>query len=61
MIPAIIRLSIANRIIIVAVAIMMGITGIWAIRATPVDAIPDLSDVQVIVRTPFAGQTPQVV
>ena len=61
MIPAIIRASIANRIIILALAVMMGITGIWAIRSTPVDAIPDLSDVQVIVRTPFAGQAPQVV
>ena len=61
MIPAIIRASIANRIIILALAVMMGIAGIWAIRSTPVDAIPDLSDVQVIVRTPFAGQAPQVV
>jgi Cu(I)/Ag(I) efflux system membrane protein CusA/SilA len=49
MIPAIIRASIANRIIILALAVMMGIAGIWAIRSTPVDAIPDLSDVQVIV------------
>ncbi|MEI4262657.1 efflux RND transporter permease subunit [Roseovarius sp. D0-M9] len=61
MISAIIRGAIANRIIIIALAIMMGIAGIWAIRSTPVDAIPDLSDVQVIVRTPFAGQAPQVV
>mmetsp|Transcript_7471 Transcript_7471/g.12673 ORF Transcript_7471/g.12673 Transcript_7471/m.12673 type:complete len:731 (-) Transcript_7471:16-2208(-) len=40
---------------------MMGAVGIWAIRETPVDAIPDLSDVQVIVRTPYPGQAPQVV
>jgi Cu(I)/Ag(I) efflux system membrane protein CusA/SilA len=61
MIPAIIRASIANRVIILALAVMMGVAGIWAIRETPVDAIPDLSDVQVIVRTPYAGQAPQVV
>ena len=48
MIPAIIRASIANRVIILALAAMMAVAGIWAIRATPVDAIPDLSDVQVI-------------
>ncbi|MDV7145590.1 CusA/CzcA family heavy metal efflux RND transporter [Tropicimonas sp. TH_r6] len=61
MIAAIIRASIANRFVIVALAVMMAAAGIWAIRETPVDAIPDLSDVQVIVRTPYAGQAPQVV
>ncbi|WP_108862305.1 efflux RND transporter permease subunit [Ruegeria sp. Alg231-54] len=61
MIPAIIRSSLANRFVILALAFMMGVAGIWAIRETPVDAIPDLSDVQVIVRTPYAGQAPQVV
>ena len=61
MIPAIIRTSIANRFIIVALALMMAVAGVWAIRETPVDAIPDLSDVQVIVRTPYPGQAPQVV
>ena len=61
MIPAIIRISLANRFVIVALAFMMGSAGIWAIRETPVDAIPDLSDVQVIVRTPYPGQAPQVV
>lgn len=61
MIPAIIKDSIANRFIILVLAFMMGAVGIWAIRETPVDAIPDLSDVQVIVRTPYPGQAPQVV
>jgi Cu(I)/Ag(I) efflux system membrane protein CusA/SilA len=60
-IPAIIKDSIANRFIILVLAFMMGAVGIWAIRETPVDAIPDLSDVQVIVRTPYPGQAPQVV
>lgn len=61
MITAIIRSSLANRFVILALAFMMGVAGIWAIRETPVDAIPDLSDVQVIVRTPYPGQAPQVV
>ncbi|WP_371060268.1 efflux RND transporter permease subunit [Rhodosalinus sp. 5P4] len=61
MIPTIIRASIANRFIIVALALMLAAAGVWAIRETPVDAIPDLSDVQVIVRTPYPGQAPQVV
>jgi len=60
-IPAIIRASLANRFVILVLAVMMGVAGIWAIRETPVDAIPDLSDVQVIVRTPYPGQAPQVV
>ncbi|MEL0438025.1 efflux RND transporter permease subunit [Phycobacter sp. K97] len=61
MITAIIRISIANRFIIAVLALMMAAAGVWAIRETPVDAIPDLSDVQVIVRTPYQGQAPQVV
>lgn len=61
MIPAIIRASIGNRFVVLALALMMAAAGIWAIRETPVDAIPDLSDVQVIVRTPYPGQAPQVV
>ncbi|HSG55183.1 MAG TPA: efflux RND transporter permease subunit, partial [Paracoccaceae bacterium] len=61
MIAAIIRASIANRVIVLALAVMMTVAGIWAIRETPVDAIPDLSDVQVIVKTPYPGQAPQVV
>ena len=35
--------------------------GLWAVRSTPVDALPDLSDVQVIIRTNFPGQAPQIV
>ena len=61
MIKLLIRGSIQNRFLVVALAVMLAIAGVWAIRATPVDAIPDLSDVQVIIKTPFAGQTPQVV
>ena len=61
MIPAIIRASIANRVIVVAMALIMAVVGIWAVLKTPVDAIPDLSDVQVIVKTPYPGQAPQLV
>ncbi|MCF6433456.1 CusA/CzcA family heavy metal efflux RND transporter [Leisingera sp. MMG026] len=61
MIASVIRASVANRFVVLALAVMMGVIGVWAVRETPVDAIPDLSDVQVIVRTPYAGQAPQVV
>ncbi|WP_394156028.1 efflux RND transporter permease subunit [Loktanella salsilacus] len=61
MIPALIRASIKNRILVLALSVMLAIAGVWAIRSTPVDAIPDLSDVQVIIKTPYAGQAPQVV
>ncbi len=61
MIAALIRWSIANRFVVVVLAFMLGAAGLWAVRTTPVDAIPDLSDVQVIVKTPYAGQAPQVV
>ncbi len=46
---------------VVALSISLAIAGVWAINSTPVDAIPDLSDVQVIVKTPYPGQAPQVV
>ena len=61
MIPAIIRWSVANRFIVIVLALFLGAAGVWALRSTPVDAIPDLSDVQVIIKTPYAGQAPQVV
>ncbi|MDT8329332.1 MAG: efflux RND transporter permease subunit, partial [Roseovarius sp.] len=61
MIPLIIRASITNRLLVLAFAVMLAVAGVWAIRSTPVDAIPDLSDVQVIIKTPYPGQAPQVV
>jgi Cu(I)/Ag(I) efflux system membrane protein CusA/SilA len=61
MIERIIRWSIENRGIVVMSAIGLAVWGLWSLRETPVDAIPDLSDVQVIVRTSFPGQAPQVV
>ncbi|MEQ9258287.1 MAG: CusA/CzcA family heavy metal efflux RND transporter [Roseovarius sp.] len=61
MIPAIIRWSVSNRFLVIVLALFLGAGGVWALRSTPVDAIPDLSDVQVIVKTPYPGQAPQVV
>ncbi|MEP4148096.1 MAG: efflux RND transporter permease subunit [Halioglobus sp.] len=61
MIEAIIRWSVGNRLfVLLATAILVG-AGIFAIKNTPVDAIPDLSDVQVIIKTNYPGQAPQVV
>ncbi len=61
MIAALIRWSIANRfLVLVATLILVG-AGLRALQQTPVDAIPDLSDVQVIIKTSFPGQAPQVV
>lgn len=61
MLNAIIRWSINNRILVLAAMFILVATGIYALKNTPVDAIPDLSDVQVIIKTPFPGQAPQVV
>jgi Cu(I)/Ag(I) efflux system membrane protein CusA/SilA len=61
MINAIIRASLANRPLILLLAAMLAALGAWAMARTPVDALPDLSDVQVIVRTPYPGQAPRLV
>jgi Cu(I)/Ag(I) efflux system membrane protein CusA/SilA len=61
MIEAIIRWSIRNRgMVLLATSILIGI-GLYSLKNTPVDAIPDLSDVQVIIKTSYPGQAPQVV
>ena len=61
MIESVIRWSVNNRIIVLLCAVMLSIAGVWAVKQTPVDAIPDLSDVQVIVKVSYPGQSPQVV
>ncbi|MDZ4275743.1 MAG: CusA/CzcA family heavy metal efflux RND transporter, partial [Erythrobacter sp.] len=61
MIARIIDGAIAGRVFVVLAAIALTLAGLWAVRTTPVDALPDLSDVQVVVRTNFAGQAPQIV
>ena len=61
MINAIIQWSIHNRFFVLLATLIVAGWGAYALRATPIDAIPDLSDVQVIVKTSYAGQAPQVV
>ncbi|MEP7351216.1 MAG: efflux RND transporter permease subunit [Sphingorhabdus sp.] len=61
MIEAIIRWSVKARGLVVVVALVLTVIGIGAVRTTPVDALPDLSDVQVIIRTTYPGQAPQIV
>ena len=61
MIAAIIRWSVANRFLVVLATLALAIAGALAIRSTPVDALPDLSDVQVVIRTSYPGQAPQIV
>ncbi|MHB8696842.1 MAG: efflux RND transporter permease subunit [Sulfuricaulis sp.] len=61
MIAAIIRWSLKNRYLVLLITAMLVVGGIYAVAQTPLDAIPDLSDVQVIIKTPFPGQAPQVV
>ena len=61
MIAALIRGSIANRFLVLLGIGVIVVWGVWAVLRTPLDAIPDLSDVQVILRTSYPGQAPQIV
>lgn len=61
MIARIIRASIANRLFVLVAAIALAAAGIWSVLHTPLDALPDLSDTQVIIRTEWPGQTPRIV
>src|SRR6187431_2242248 len=61
MIAALIRWSIGNRFLVLVAAAVVAAWGTWSALRTPVDALPDLSDVQVIVRTTWPGQAPQIV
>ncbi|MEO7102985.1 MAG: CusA/CzcA family heavy metal efflux RND transporter [Gemmatimonadaceae bacterium] len=61
MLKYIIRWSVAHKLAVALVVIAISVAGAWATLRTPVDAIPDLSDVQVIVMTEWAGQAPQLV
>jgi Cu(I)/Ag(I) efflux system membrane protein CusA/SilA len=60
-IAALIRASIANRFLVVLASLALAAWGVWAALKTPLDAIPDLSDVQVIIRTTWPGQAPRIV
>jgi len=61
MIAKLIRWSVANRILVLLGTLFLTAWGIWSVKTTPVDALPDLSDVQVIIRTSYPGQAPQIV
>ena len=61
MIAALIRWSIGNRVLVLIATAFLVAAGLWSVAKTPLDALPDLSDTQVIVRTPFPGKAPQIV
>jgi Cu(I)/Ag(I) efflux system membrane protein CusA/SilA len=61
MIAGLIRWSVQNRFLVLLASVLLAAWGVWALRSTPVDALPDLSDVQVIIRTTYPGQAPQIV
>lgn len=61
MIAHLIRWSVRNRFFVVLGMLALVGAGLWAVRSTPIDALPDLSDVQVVIRTSYPGQAPQIV
>jgi len=61
MINRLIELSLRNRVLVIAAFLLLGGWGYWALLSTPIDAIPDLSDNQVIVFTDWSGRSPQEV
>jgi len=61
MINAIIRWSVGNRFFVLLATLLLVGVGLYSVNKTPIDALPDLSDVQVIIKTSYPGQAPQVV
>lgn len=61
MIAAVIRASLRNRLLVILAALMMASWGWWAVQRAPLDALPDLSDVQVIIKASYPGKAPQVI
>jgi Cu(I)/Ag(I) efflux system membrane protein CusA/SilA len=61
MIETIIEGSARNKFLVFLMVIFLGACGLWALKNTPLDAIPDLSDVQVIVYTPWMGRNPTII
>ncbi|MGM9488073.1 efflux RND transporter permease subunit [Ideonella sp. YS5] len=61
MIARLIHWSIANRFLVLLVTLMVSAWGVYSVTKTPLDALPDLSDVQVIIRTTYPGQAPRIV
>jgi Cu(I)/Ag(I) efflux system membrane protein CusA/SilA len=61
MIARLIQACIANRVLVLIAAALLAVAGVWSVSRTPLDALPDLSDTQVIIRTQWPGQTPRIV
>ena len=61
MIKRVIGWSVDHRVLVLLLTALLVGVGVYSVRVTPVDAIPDLSDVQVIIKTSYPGQAPQVV
>ncbi|MEG2042508.1 MAG: efflux RND transporter permease subunit, partial [Hafnia sp.] len=61
MIASVIRWSLKNRLLVLLAAIGLAVWGLWAVQKAPLDALPDLSDTQVIIRVSYPGKAPQVV
>jgi copper/silver efflux system protein len=61
MIGRLIRWSIGNRFLVLLATLILSAWGVFSVLKTPLDALPDLSDVQVIIRTSYPGQAPQLV
>jgi Cu(I)/Ag(I) efflux system membrane protein CusA/SilA len=60
-IAQLIRWSIVNRFLVLLATVMLAAWGVYSVLKTPLDALPDLSDVQVIIRTSYPGQAPRIV
>lgn len=61
MIAAVIRWSLRNRLLVLLASLIMAAWGVWSIQQAPLDALPDLSDTQVIIRVSYPGKAPQIV
>ncbi|CAI2494162.1 efflux RND transporter permease subunit [Serratia liquefaciens] len=61
MIAFVIRWSLRNRLLVLLASVLLAGWGLWALQKAPLDALPDLSDVQVIVRATYPGKAPQVI
>ena len=61
MIAAIIAWSLRNRFLVALGTLALTLGGLWAVAVTPIDALPDLSDVQVVIQTEFSEQAPQII
>lgn len=61
MIAAVIRWSLRNRLLVLLATLIMAAGGVWSVQQAPLDALPDLSDTQVIIRVSYPGKAPQIV